>query len=401
MKIEKVRLRHVFGTIETDGLFWEERLVQPLDVYEQFRDIGGQHRFGGSANSKNELAHDAYFVQIETDEGVIGIGGPMDKAVAFIVENELTRYLIGRNPLATEFLWDIMHRGSVHGRQGNTMIAISAIDNALWDLKGRYFNAPVYSLIGGPTRTEVPAYASMLGYHVLDMGLVAERAKEKQDEGYTAQKWFFRHGPMSGAEGFKKNVDMVRTLRETLGDDDDIMLDCWQSMDVNYVIKLAEAIEEFHPRWLEETAMPDRIDSYRKIREATNIPLSGAEHHYTRWGMKQFIDAEALDIIQPDIYWAGGLSEVLKIAALATTFDLITIPHGHSTNAGIHFSVTQSPIHTPYQEYLVKWNTIHQHFLKDPVTPVKGSIHAPSGIGMTMDLDPAKIEREEEPNFGS
>jgi L-alanine-DL-glutamate epimerase-like enolase superfamily enzyme len=281
------------------------------------------------------------------------------------------------------------------------MIAISAIDNALWDLKGRYFNVPVYSIIGGPTRTEVPAYASMLGYNVLDMGLVKERAAEKQKEGYTAQKWFFRHGPMSGPEGFKKNVDMVRTLRETLGDDDDIMLDCWQSMDVNYVIKLAEAIEEYHPRWLEETALPDRIDSYRKIREATNIPLSGAEHHYTRWGMKEFIDAEALDILQPDIYWAGGLSEVLKIAAVATTFDLITIPHGHSTNAGIHFSVSQSPIHTPYQEYLVKWNTIHQHFLKDPVTPVKGTIHAPSGAGMTMDLDPDKIEREEEPNFGS
>ena len=400
MKIEKVRLRHVFGTIETDGLFWEERLVQPLDVYAEFRDVTKRVEWS-SEKSKNELAHDAYFVQIETDEGVIGIGGPMDKAVAFIVETELAHYLIGRDPLATEFLWDIMHRGSVHGRQGNTMIAISAIDNALWDLKGRYFKAPVYSLIGGPTRTEVPAYASMLGYDVLDMGLVAERAKEKQDEGYTAQKWFFRHGPMSGPKGFKKNVDMVRTLRETLGDDDDIMLDCWQSMDVNYVIKLAEQIEEFHPRWLEETAMPDRIDSYRKIREATNIPLSGAEHHYTRWGMKQFIDAEALDIIQPDIYWAGGLSEVLKIAALATTFDLITIPHGHSTNAGIHFSVTQSPIHTPYQEYLVKWNTVHQHFLKDPVTPINGSIHSPSGIGMTMDLDPAKIEREEEPNFGS
>jgi L-alanine-DL-glutamate epimerase-like enolase superfamily enzyme len=117
--------------------------------------------------------------------------------------------------------------------------------------------------------------------------------------------------------------------------------------------------------------------------------------------MKQFIDAEALDIIQPDIYWAGGLSEVLKIAALATTFDLITIPHGHSTNAGIHFSVTQSPIHTPYQEYLVKWNTIHQHFLKDPVTPVNRTIHAPSLVKMTKDHDPPKIEREEEPNFGS
>jgi len=400
MKIEKVRLRHVFGTIETDGLFWEERLVMPLDVYDEFRDTGKRVKWGDQSEDTH-LNHDAYFVQIETDAGVIGIGGPMDKSVAFIIETELSQYLIGRDPLATEFLWDIMHRASVHGRQGNTMIAISAIDNALWDLKGRYLNVPVYSIIGGPTRTEVPAYASMLGYNVLDMGLVKQRAKEKQDEGYTAQKWFFRHGPMSGAEGLKKNVEMVRTLRKTLGDDDDIMLDCWQSMDVNYVIKLAEQIEEFHPRWLEETAMPDRIDSYRKIREATNIPLSGAEHHYTRWGMKQFIDAEALDILQPDIYWAGGLSEVLKIAAVATTFDLITIPHGHSTNAGIHFSVSQSPIHTPYQEYLVKWNTIHQHFLKDPITPVKGMIHAPTGVGMTMDLDPGKIEREEEPNFGS
>ncbi|MBJ81694.1 MAG: mandelate racemase/muconate lactonizing protein [Acidimicrobiaceae bacterium] len=399
MEIEKIRLRHVFGTIETNGLFWEERLVTPLDVYPEFRNVTTPVEWS-TQKSSNALSHEAYFVQIETDEGVVGVGGPMDRAIAFIIENELSRYLIGRDPLATEFIWDIMHRGMVHGRQGNTMIAISAIDNALWDLKGRFLKVPVYSIVGGPTRQEVPAYASMLGYDVLDMGLVSERAQQYQSLGYTAQKWFFRHGPMSGHEGFIKNVELVETLRDVLGDNDDIMLDCWQSMDVNYVIRLAEAIEDFRPRWLEECAMPDRIDSYRKIKEATNIPLSGAEHHYTRWGMKQFIDAEALDILQPDIYWAGGMSEVLKIAALATSADLITIPHGHSTNAGIHFSVSQSPIHTPYQEYLVKWNTIHQHFLKDPIKPVNGSIKAPSSVGMSMELDTDKIEREEEPNFG-
>ena len=95
------------------------------------------------------------------------------------------------------------------------------------------------------------------------------------------------------------------------------------------------------------------------------------------------------------------MSEVLKIAAVATTADLITIPHGHSTNAGIHFSVSQSPIHTPYQEYLIKWNTVHQHFLKDPVKPEKGFINLPLTPGMAMDLDADKIEREEEPNFGA
>ena len=101
-------------------------------------------------------------------------------------------------------------------------------------------------------------------------------------------------------------------------------------------------------------------------------------------------------MLQPDIYWCGGLSETLKIAAYATAHDLIVIPHGHSSAATAHFSVTQSPIHTPYQEYLVKWNAIHQHFLQDPVDPVDGYIHAPQEVGLGMELDPAKIETEQE-----
>jgi L-alanine-DL-glutamate epimerase-like enolase superfamily enzyme len=289
-----------------------------------------------------------------------------------------------------------MHRSQVHGRQGETMMAISAIDCALWDLKGKYFGVPVYVLLGGPTRQKVPAYASMLGFNVTDMGKVKERALEYKKKGYTAQKWFFRYGPMSGYEGLKKNVEMVKAVRETVGDDYDIMLDCWQSMDIGYVLKLIKNIEDYNPAWLEECVMPDRVSSYRKIREKTSIPLSGAEHEYTRWGFKRFIDQEALDILQPDIYWAGGLSETLKIATLGTAADLITIPHGHSTQAGTHFSVTQSPIHTPYQEYLIKWNVIHQHFLKDPVVPIRGNIKIPTIPGMAMDLDPEKIQKEEE-----
>jgi len=148
--------------------------------------------------------------------------------------------------------------------------------------------------------------------------------------------------------------------------------------------------------WGHNGYLVDEIDSYRAIKEKIAIPLSGAEHEYTRWGMKRFIDARALDILQPDIYWAGGLSETMKIAAYATAHDLMTIPHGHSTPAGIHFSVTQSPIHTPYQEYLVKWNAIHQHFLAHPVLPVQGQIHAPERPGLGMDLDPSKIEEETE-----
>ena len=180
------------------------------------------------------------FIIIETNNNFYGIGGPFDESIAYIIKNELSQYIINQDPLALEYLWDLMHRGSVHGRQGNTMIAISAIDNALWDLKGKYFNVPVYSLIGGPTRNKVPAYASMLGFNVDDMGLVAERAKLYHSYGYKAQKWFFRFGPMAGIEGLNKNVQMVKTIRESVGDEYEIMLDCWQSMDYKYVVELAK-----------------------------------------------------------------------------------------------------------------------------------------------------------------
>jgi L-alanine-DL-glutamate epimerase-like enolase superfamily enzyme len=287
-----------------------------------------------------------------------------------------------------------MHRAQVHGRQGDAMIALSAVDCALWDIKGQWLGQPLWRILGGSARIEVPAYASMLGYAVLDLGRVRERALACKQAGYRAQKWFFRHGPASGHDGLKLNIALVRTLRETLGDDYDIMLDCWQSMNYDYALRLCEGIEEFRPRWLEEAFMPDRIDSHVKLKQKTRIPLSGAEHEYTRWGFKRFVEKGALDILQPDIYWCGGLSETLKIAAYATTHDLITIPHGHSTPIGIHFSLCQSPIHTPYQEYLVKWNDINMFFLADPLRPVGGTIPAPSAPGANMALDPARIDSQ-------
>ncbi len=393
MKITAVRLLRLRGTMRTDGPFWEERLVRPIDIYPEYRS---RSDFEGGSQSGNSFSLEQYFLRIETDEVPLGIAGPVTEMVALFVGKRLRPIILGQDPIAHEKLWDQMHRIMVHGRQGDAMLAISAVDCALWDLKGRWLGQPVFRLLGGPTRDAVPAYASMLGFDVLDMGRVRARAAEYRDRGYRAQKWFFRHGPMSGPDGLHKNVELVRTLRETLGDDYDIMLDCWQSFDPPYAIELAERIAEYRPRWLEEAVMPDRVDSYVRVKERTNIPLSGAEHEYTRWGFKRFIDAGALDVLQPDIYWAGGLSETLKIAAYASAHDLIVIPHGHSSPAGIHFSLAQSPILTPYQEFLVKWNTINQHFLAHPVVPEGGMIAAPTQPGLGMDLDPAKIEEQAE-----
>lgn len=394
MKITAVRIRKLRGTMATSGRFWEDRLARPIDVYAEYRARDDFE--GGVQVDEAHFRIETCFLQVETDEGVTGIAGPIPEAVGFIVARSLRRIVMGRDPIAHEALWDQMHRIMVHGRQGDAMLAISAMDCALWDLKGRWLNVPIYKLLGGPTRDAVPAYCSMLGFAVQDPGRVRARAQEFKARGYQAQKWFFRHGPMSGHDGMKKNVELVRTLRESLGEDYDIMLDCWQSMNAPYVIELAERIAEYRPRWLEECAMPDRIESYRAIKDKTSIPLSGAEHEYTRWGFKRFIDVKALDVLQPDIYWCGGLSETLKITAMATAADLVVIPHGHSTPVGIHFSLAQSPIHTPYQEYLEKWNLIHQHFLLHPVFPEGGMIRCNDLPGIGMDLDPARIEAEEE-----
>ncbi|MBM3956756.1 MAG: mandelate racemase/muconate lactonizing protein, partial [Gemmatimonadetes bacterium] len=330
------------------------------------------------------------------DGGVAGICGPAWPGTTPYIVTELKPIILGKDPFATELLWDQMHRICVHGRAGAAMMAISVVDNALWDLKGKALGQPVYRLLGGPTREEMPAYASMLGYAVEDMGLVRERAREFKERGFKAQKWFFRHGPMSGPEGMKLNVELVRTLRRALGDEIDIMLDCWQAWDANYTIRIAEQIEEYHPRWLEECAMPDRIDTYRRIREKTNIPLSGAEHEYTRWGFKRFIDAGALDIIQPDLSWAGGISEVMKIAAYASTYDLITIPHQGVSPAGMAFSAAQSPIHTPYVEMLIKRSAADYFFATEPAKAKNGMLRPSDRPGLGVELDPAKIEKEEE-----
>jgi L-alanine-DL-glutamate epimerase-like enolase superfamily enzyme len=280
------------------------------------------------------------------------------------------------------------------------MLAISALDCALWDLKGRWANAPVYRLLGGPTREAIPAYASALGYSI-EPERAAERAKALVAEGYRATKWFFRAGPADGPDGVRRNLELVRTLREAVGPDVDLMLDCWNSWDLPYTLQLAERLAEYRPRWLEEPVLADKLASYAAIRQRSPIPIAGGEHEYTRYGFKQLLDAGAVDIVQPDIYWCGGISETLKICALASAYDLPVIPHGHSTPATAHLIAAQPPPLCPLLEYLVKWNQIHQFFLQHPLEPENGLVRLPDRPGLGMDLDQAKIERQVELRWDS
>ena len=396
MKIVDLKLREISGTMEHPDPFWEERLIRPVDVYPEFREQGAD--FSTSLGDGRYAIH-AVFLEIHTDDGIVGLAGPCSRMEAFIIDTSLRPLLVGRDPLAIERLWDVMYRASIHGRKGETMMAISVVDCGLWDLKGKALGQPVFRLLGGPTRTSFPAYASALGFSI-EPEDAAARASQFASEGYTATKWFFRDGPTDGPDGIRRNLTLARTLREAVGDDVDIMLDAWSSWNVPYAIRMANRLAEYNIRWIEEPVLADKLDSYAQIRDGSPIDISGGEHEYTRWGFRQIVERGAMDVLQPDIYWCGGLSETIKICSLASAFDLPVIPHGHSSHATAHLIASQPPTVTPIQEFLIKWNAIHQFFLEEPLNPVNGTITVPDAPGMGIAIDESKVESERELRFG-
>ena len=351
MKISDVRLVELSGRIDAALQSSEERQVGALDLFPEYRQRTV------TPLSAAELADtrpiQAIYVRIDTDEGITGTFGPIMADQAFQIDTRLRPHLIGQDPLAVEHLWDVMARHDRHARKGYMMMAISAVDIALWDIRGIAAGMPVYRLLGGPTRDAIPAYGSTLGSSVQPDRVLAY-AQQLVAEGYEAQKWFFRYGPGDGRGAIEANMELVRTAREAVGDDVDLMFDAWLGWDVPFSIEMGKRMAPYHPRWLEEPVQPDRIESYAEIRRATGIPIAGGEHEYTRWGFKVLLDAEGVDVIQADPDWTGGISEMVKICALGSAYDKQVIPHGHSVLPALHIIASQSPAVCPMLEYLIR-----------------------------------------------
>ncbi len=396
MKITNLRLRALTGRLDHAGPFWEERLQRPIDVYPEHQAEPATSGFwAGKQDEQGRVHVRLIFLQIETDEGVTGLAGPVPHDIAYIIDQQFRDLLIGEDPRANERIWDKMYRLAVHGRKGPTMIAISAIDCCLWDLKGRWLGQPVYRLLGGPIRETVPAYASMLGYS-LETERVRERGRELVAQGFTATKWFPRWGPTDGREGIARNVELMAALRETVGDEVEIMFDAWMSWTVPYTLTMAERLAEFRPRWIEEPVLSDKIAACAEIRRRSPVPIATGEHEYTRWGLKALLDAGAADLLQPDTYWAGGITEMQKIMASASVYDIPVIPHGHSVPANLHLTAAMPTTTVPMVEYLVKWNELLQFFWREPVTPINGMVTVPQKPGMGMEIDASKVKSERE-----
>jgi len=270
-------------------------------------------------------------VEVATDAGLTGVGtvGAANGHALYTIENHLKYVLLGQNPFDVEILWERMFRESInYGRKGMAIEAISAIDIALWDIMGKATGQPVYNLLGGRTRERIRAYASRL-YATEDLDALAAEAQAFVDQGFTAMKQRFGYGPRDGVAGMRRNMELIKTVREVIGPDVELAADAYMGWDVNYAIRMIHMLEDagMQLAWVEEPVMPDDVEGYAQIAAACDTLISGGEHEFTRYGFRELIDRRAVDIVQIDVNRAGGITEARKIWAIAAAHDLPVRPH--------------------------------------------------------------------------
>lgn len=276
-------------------------------------------------------------------DGTWGLGQTAHgRAVAAVIDDHLGPRLIGQDALAGETLADMLARlTKPYGSTGLAAYAISAVDLALWDARGKALGQPVAALLGGPLRERLPCYATG---NDLDW---------YQELGFRAFKLACPYGPADGLDGLRRNEQFVARAREQIGDDADLMLDCWMAFDVEYAVRLAETLRPYKLTWLEECLIPEDVDGHLALRR--RLPwqtLATGEHWYGHVPFQWAASHRAVDILQPDIAWCGGVSTCRKIAAIADAAGLALVLHaGGNTPFGQHASIA-SPA-TPWLECFV------------------------------------------------
>ncbi len=344
----------------------------------------------GGREPNEATPHRWTFTEVHTDEGLVGLthgGSPEVKAAG--------RLLLGEDPTRVEHLWE-----KLYGALRPNVRPVAILDLALWDLLGKIRGEPVYRLLGGPTRERVRAYAAMLGFST-EPERAAARSVEWVQQGFTALKWYLPHNALDGPQGLAQNVALIAAVREAVGPEVQLMVDCLLSNpranSLLYAIDLARRLEPYRPAWIEEPLAFDDLDSHRRLAEATRIPLAFGEHHYTRWQIKEAIERGGATVLQPDPNAAGGLTEMRKIIAVASTYGVIVAPHANeSCRNNLHLLFAQPERLCPLGEWGVRINHDVQYFWSDFYQPVGGYFEPPAGPGFGYALDPEKIVRRTE-----
>ncbi len=269
------------------------------------------------------------FLKIETDEGIVGWGEPVVEGRAHTVKacvEELMEYMIGKDPMRIEDHWNMLYRSGFYRGGPILMSAISGIDQALWDIKGKYFNTPIYQLMGGACRDSIKVYSWIGGDRPTDVGAAA---KSVVDAGFTAVK-------MNGTEELQyidtfekidQTLERVAAVRESVGEYVGIGIDFHGRVHKPMAKVLAKELEQFRPMFIEEPVLSENAEAFREISNHTSIPIATGERMFSRWDFKNILQDGYVDIVQPDLSHAGGITEVKKIASMAEAYDVALAPH--------------------------------------------------------------------------
>jgi len=333
------------------------------------------------------------FLKVETDAGLVGWGEPVVEGraptTARAVEELMEEYLLGRDPLHIEQHWQAMYRGGFYRGGPVLMSALSGIDQALWDIKGKHFGAPVYELLGGKARDRIELYAHCGGATPEE---TAERACERVNEGFSTLKF----GPHQDWEWLDSPAAVERAdahvarVREAVGDEVDVAIDFHGRPSKSLAKRLVARLERYDPMFYEEPVVPEKNGVLDEIARQTTVPIATGERMYSRWDFRDVLERGAIDVAQPDVSHAGGITELRKIATMAETHDVALAPHSPlgpvALAACLHVDAcTQNAV---VQEQIVHQPDVPTYLTDESVFDHEGGyVDLPSAPGLSVDVD--------------
>jgi L-rhamnonate dehydratase len=372
-----MRIRDVKCHVQkmTGSWLTESVVANPMSIYPEYWERRSSW-FGVMS---------AGVIEVVLENGLSGfgfIGGGKAAAAIAVLDEQMRRLVVGKSVFESELIQDQLYKASIfYGRGGFTQSIISGIDIALWDAQGKLLGQPVYNLLGGASRSEIPVYYT--GYDPEALKIF----------GIRDMKIAVPYGPAHGEAGMAKNEAAVAHAREVLGDDAFIALDIYMSWDVPYTVRMYERLHQYRISWLEEPVMPDDYDGYRAIRRSVGAMVTGGEHEYTLAGFRRLIEEGCVDIVQPDIYRAGGPTALRKVAALAAAHHVKLVCHGVGSPT-YHFLSTNSPQLTPFAEYVdIYLCGTDIWLLTDDPRPQNGVIRLGESPGFGYEINKAAFEQ--------
>lgn len=367
MKISSVKMH---TTSMSDSWLTNKIVANPMSMYPEY--------FESRSSWYGQLS--AGVVEVEAEDGSVGygfVGGGRANAGRTLIDDQFARLVVGKNCFDTELIFDQLVRASgFYGHGGIPMASISGIDIALWDLKGKLLGRPVYDLLGGKGTPELKPY------------LTTWSPKAIEEFGIRDVKIAVPYGPSHGQAGMKKNEEIVAQARDLVGDEGFIALDCYMAWDVRYTVEMVRRLEKYQIAWVEEPVMPEDIDGYRRLSDSLPCRVSGGEHSFTLPQFSRLISEGRIDLVQPDIYRAGGITGLRRIASIARAHNVELICHGVGSPT-YHFLLSNGPVLSPRCEYLDIYDGGSAMWvLTDDPRPAQGTLRLDDSPGFGYDINP-------------